>query len=110
LFYTYKVLRSNRLRSSILSDSVSDIGKFTTFERQVNLNADKKRLWFEKLRSIQEKKMIDSMAINLNYLWINTLYFLPFFLSLLYFFTSKEPIIINSIDGTQDCFGIIQWQ
>jgi len=44
LFYTYKVLRSNRLRSSILSDTVSDIGKFTTFERQVNLNADKKRL------------------------------------------------------------------
>ena len=68
LFYTYKVLRSNRLRSSILSDSVSDIGKFTTFERQVNLNADKKRLWFEKLRSIQEKRMINSMPINLNYL------------------------------------------
>jgi len=68
LFYTYKVLRSNRLRSSILSDSIPDIGKFTTFERQVNLNADKKRLWFEKLRSIQEKKMINSMAINLNYL------------------------------------------
>ena len=40
----------------------------TTFERQVNLNADKKRLWFEKLRSIQEKKMINSMSINLNYL------------------------------------------
>jgi len=68
LFYTYKVLRSKRLRSSILSDSVSDIGKFTTFERQVNLNADKKRMWFEKLRSIQEKKMINSMPINLNYL------------------------------------------
>jgi hypothetical protein len=68
LFYTYKVLRSNRLRSSILSDTVSDIGKFTTFERQVNLNADKKRLWFEKLRSIQEKRMINSMPINLNYL------------------------------------------
>lgn len=68
LFYTYKVLRSNRLRSSILSDRVSDIGKFTTFERQVNLNADSKRLWFEKLRSIQEKKMIYSMPINLNYL------------------------------------------
>jgi len=67
LFYTYKVLRSNRLRSSILSDSISDIGKFTTFERQVNLNADNKRLWFEKLRSIQEKKMINSMPINLNY-------------------------------------------
>ena len=67
LFYTYKVLRSNRLRSSILSDSISDIGKFTTFERQVNLNADSKRLWFEKLRSIQERKEIDSMAINLNF-------------------------------------------
>ena len=44
LFYTYKVLRSNRLRSSILSDAISGIGKFTTFERQMNLNAYNRRL------------------------------------------------------------------
>ncbi len=56
LFYTYKVLRSNRLRSSILWDAISGIGKFTTFERQVNLNAYNMRLWFEKLISIQEKR------------------------------------------------------
>lgn len=67
LFYTYKVLRSNRLRTSILSDSIPDIGRFSTFERQVNLNADSKRLWFEKLSSIKERKMINSMAINLNF-------------------------------------------
>ena len=44
LFYTYKVLRSNRLRSTILSDAISGIGKFITFERQVNLNAYNMRL------------------------------------------------------------------
>jgi hypothetical protein len=68
LFYTYKMVRPSRLRTSIISDSISDIGKFKIFEKQINLNADKKRIWFEKLRSIQEKKMIDSMSISLNYL------------------------------------------
>jgi len=42
-----KVLRVNRLRTSILSDSIKDIGKFKTVERLVNLNADRKRLWFD---------------------------------------------------------------
>ncbi len=68
LFYTYKVLRSNRLRSSILWDTISGIGKFTTFERQVNLNAYNMGSWFEKLSFIQEKKMIDPMLIVLNYI------------------------------------------
>lgn len=33
----------------------------------VNLNADRKRQWFEKLTDINEKKMIDSMPWSLSF-------------------------------------------
>ena len=62
-----KVLRVNRLRTAILSDSIDQIGKFKTVERLVNLNADRKRMWFEELRDVNDEKMIDSMPISLNY-------------------------------------------
>lgn len=67
LFQVMKVLRTNRLRSSILSGTIADIGKFQKIERRVNLNADDKRMWFEELRDINDDKMIDSMTISLNY-------------------------------------------
>ena len=62
-----KVLKVNRLRTAILSDSVGDIGKFKTVERLVNLNADKKRMWFEDLRDVNDEKKIDSLPINMNW-------------------------------------------
>ena len=62
-----KVLRVNRLRTSILSDSIDQIGKFKTVERLVNLNADRKRMGFEELRDVNDDTMIDSMAISLNF-------------------------------------------
>ncbi len=61
-------LRVNRLRTSILSDSISDIGKFNVIERLVDLNADRKRLWFESLQNVNDRIMIDSMPISLNYI------------------------------------------
>ena len=60
-------MRVNRLRTAILSNSIEGIGKFSTVERRVNLNADRKRLWFEKLRDVNDGKMIDSMPISMNY-------------------------------------------
>jgi hypothetical protein len=33
----------------------------------VNLNADRKRMWFEELRDVNDGKMIDSMSLSLNY-------------------------------------------
>jgi len=68
LYQVMKVLRVNRLRTSILSDSICDIGKFKTVERLVNLNADRKRMWFEELVDVNDGKMIDSMPISFNYL------------------------------------------
>jgi len=61
------LLRVNRLRTAILSNSIEEIGKFKTVERLVNLNADRKRLWFNELKNIEDEIMIDSMPISLNY-------------------------------------------
>jgi len=63
----FNLLRVNRLRTAILSDSINEIGKFKTVERLVNLNADKKRLWFKEIKNIEDKTMIDSMPISMNY-------------------------------------------
>ena len=67
LYQVLKILRSGRLRRSILSDCVCDIGKFKTIERRVNLNADQKRLWFENIKNINIIKQINSLPLSLNY-------------------------------------------
>lgn len=67
LYQVMKVLRVNRLRTAILSNSINEIGKFKTVERLVNLNADRKRMWFEDLLDVNDKKRIDSLPISLNY-------------------------------------------
>jgi len=59
-----KVLRVNRLRTAILTDSINQIGKFKTVERLVNLNANRKRMWFEELVDVNDGKMINSMPLN----------------------------------------------
>lgn len=67
LYQVMQVKRVNRLRTAILTDSIDQIGKFKKVERLVNLNADRKRQWFEDLTDINEKKMIDSLPLSLNY-------------------------------------------
>ncbi len=62
------MLRVNRLRTAILNNSIEEIGKFKTVERLVNLNADKKRMWFEDLINVNDGKIIDSMPLSMNYL------------------------------------------
>jgi len=70
LYQVMKVLRTNRLRSSILSGNVKDVGKFNVIERRVNLNADDKRMWFENIQDMKSNKIIESIPISLNYLQI----------------------------------------
>ena len=67
LYQVFNLLRVNRLRTAILSNSIEEIGKFKTVEQLVNLNADRKRLWFNELKNIEDEIMIDSMPISLNY-------------------------------------------
>ncbi|MDR3782931.1 MAG: hypothetical protein P4K92_06470 [Candidatus Nitrosotalea sp.] len=50
-----------------MNNSLGKIGKFSTVQRLVNLNADKKRMWFEDLKDINDGKMIDSLPICMNY-------------------------------------------
>ncbi len=66
LYYRFKVLRSSRLRSSILQDKIQDIGKIKPFIREVNLNADRKRFWLGNLTAINHETN-DSMPISLNH-------------------------------------------
>jgi len=68
LYQVMKVLRVNRLRTSILSNSISEIGQFKTVERQMNLNADRKRIWFEDLRDVNDGKMINSISISVSFI------------------------------------------
>lgn len=68
LYQIMKVLRVGRLRTAVLSDSISGIGKFSEARRLVNLNADRKRLWFEDLRDINDNTMIDSIPISLSFM------------------------------------------
>lgn len=67
LYCKFKVLRSGRLRLSILQDSISEIGKIKEIEREVNLNADRKRFWLGTIKSIDDRIMNESMPLSMNY-------------------------------------------
>ncbi|OLD41006.1 MAG: DNA polymerase [Thaumarchaeota archaeon 13_1_40CM_2_39_4] len=67
LYYKIKLLRNTRLRTSILQDQISEIGKIKMMTRQINLNADRKRFWLGRIESIDQKYHNDSMPISLNH-------------------------------------------
>lgn len=60
-----KVKRNTRLRSSILQDNLSEIGKIKSITREINLNADRKRFWLGKIDSIESRIVNESMPISL---------------------------------------------
>jgi hypothetical protein len=68
LFYRARVLRNTRLRSSIIQNKISEIGKIKPVTREINLNADRKRLWLGKIQSIDSKIMNESMPLSLTHL------------------------------------------
>ncbi len=59
--------RASRLRQCILENRIQDIGKIDTFERELDLNADHKRLWLGDIESMNTKNQYYSMPILLNY-------------------------------------------
>jgi len=61
------VNRNSRLRSSIIQDRVSDIGKIKPITREFNLNADRKRFWLGRIESMDDGIMNESMPLFLNY-------------------------------------------
>lgn len=66
LFYKFEIKRSGRLRSNIISGKIEDIGKIKVHTRQINLNADRKRLWLGELDGINRKHN-ESMPLSFNY-------------------------------------------
>jgi len=69
LYYRFKILRSGRLRSSILQDSISEIGKIKEHTREVDLNADRKRLWLDSIQNIDSKIMNESLPISFSHFY-----------------------------------------
>jgi hypothetical protein len=67
LYYKLKMLRSIRLRSSIIQNCLSDIGKIKPIIREINLNADRKRLWLGRIESVDARVCNDSMPISLSH-------------------------------------------
>lgn len=66
LYAKFKVLRSKRIRSAILEDRLEEIGQIKEITREVNLNADRKRLWLGQLKAIDDQ-FNDSTPISLNH-------------------------------------------
>ena len=66
LFRIYHELRVGRLISSIVSNNLQNIGKFSKKEKKINLNADHKRFWLDRLEEIDTKKN-KSMPLSMNY-------------------------------------------
>jgi len=67
LFYKIRIMRNSRLRTSIIQNKISEIGKIKEVVKQFNLNGDRKRLWLGKIESIDSKIMNDSTSISLNH-------------------------------------------
>jgi hypothetical protein len=67
LYYKISVKRNTRLRSGIIQNNIADIGKIATVTKNVNLNADRKRLWLGQIESINQKYYNDSVPISLNF-------------------------------------------
>ena len=59
-------LRGITLRSSIIQNQLSDIGKIKLVIREININADRKRLWLGRAQTVDAQVCNDSMAISLN--------------------------------------------
>ena len=66
LYYSFNVLRSNRLRLSIIQDKIRDIGKIKPMSREFNLNADRKRFWLGRIESMDCEIMNESLPLLLN--------------------------------------------
>lgn len=49
-------------------DLSCSIGKFKVIEREVNLNADRKRFWLGSIKSIDDRIMNESMPLSLNHI------------------------------------------
>ena len=58
-----KSTRTTHIKSGILFNRLKEVGQIKPYEKKINLNSDKKRLWFDEITSLNEKKCCDSVPI-----------------------------------------------
>ncbi len=69
LYRKFTINRVKQLRSSIIQNEISEIGKIKPHVREVDLNADNKRFWLGQLSEINHEYN-DSVPISLNHFQI----------------------------------------
>lgn len=58
--------KPQRLKSAILRGVIKDVGKFRTFRKEIDLNADTKRFWPERITTIHSELCVGSMPLDVN--------------------------------------------
>jgi len=64
LYIKVKTTRTTHIKSGILYNRLKSVGKIEEYEKKINLNSDKKRFWFDELKSLHDKSVCDSAPIN----------------------------------------------
>lgn len=67
LYMRLCVTRSTHLRSAIIQSRLEDIGVIKPVIREINPNADRKRLWIGRIKAIDSCPFNDSMSLSLNH-------------------------------------------
>jgi hypothetical protein len=68
VYMPLRVERVTNLKSAIYQNRIAEIGKFNVVTREIDLNADGKRLWLGRLISLEEDQFNDSMPLSLNFI------------------------------------------
>ena len=55
----------NTISASIIQNKVKDIGKFEVKEKEIDLNGDTKRLWFEKIKNLNVIQNSECLDVDL---------------------------------------------
>ena len=63
LYIMVQTTRTTHIKSGILYNKLKDVGKIEPYSKKINLNSDKKRNWFSKLKSLNDKTRWDSAPI-----------------------------------------------
>ena len=58
--------RPQRLKSAILRGKIKEIGKFKMYKKEIDLNADRKRFWPERLTTVHSELCVGSMPLDIN--------------------------------------------
>lgn len=67
LYISVKTTKTMHIKSGIVYDKLDKIGVIEEYEKKIDLNSDRKRVWIPaKLKSLNDKKFCDSSAIPID--------------------------------------------